>query len=175
MAQNDTHVALIILTTQMWGGGNYWWKKLLRGKFCVPVPLAPTSVLTQNKGPDTEPNFSNPPPSFGGRPCHPPPPPRRAIFRLPRGKIIREPSPKPATPFSTQPKESSAEGLWPGGGGVRPLVDVRWNPQTRTPSRRTQLGAHRQQKIQIIQRHIHLKCVAVIGKTREPSPAVGAD
>ena len=86
MAQNDTHVALIILTTQMWGG-NYWWKKLFRAKFCVPVPLAPTSVLTQNKGPDTEPHFSNPPPpppSFGGRPCHPPPPPpRRAIFRLP--------------------------------------------------------------------------------------------
>ena len=77
MAQNDTHVALIILTTQMWGGGggDYWWKKLFRAKFCVPVPLVPTSVLTQNKGPDTEPHFSNPPPpSFGGRPCHPPPP-----------------------------------------------------------------------------------------------------
>ena len=86
MAQIDTHVALIILTTQMCvGGGNYWWKKLFRAKFCVPAPLAPTSVLTQNKGPDTEPHFSNPPPSFGGRPCHPPPPPRRAIFRSPLG------------------------------------------------------------------------------------------
>ena len=71
---NDTHVALIILTTQMWGGGNYWWKKLFRAKICVPAPSAPTSVLTQNKGPDTEPHFSNPPPSFGGRPCHPRPP-----------------------------------------------------------------------------------------------------
>ena len=91
MAQNDTHVALIILTTQMWGGGNYWWKKLFRAKICVPAPLAPTSVLTQNKGPDREPHFSNPPPSFGGRPSPgvhappppPPPPPRRAIFRSP--------------------------------------------------------------------------------------------
>ena len=74
MAQNDTHVALIILTTQMWGGGNYWWKKNFRAKICVPPPLAPTSVLTQNKGPNTERHFSNPPPppSFGGCPCHPP-------------------------------------------------------------------------------------------------------
>ena len=72
MAQNDTHVALIILTTQMWGGGgDYWWKKLFRAKICVPAPLAPISILTQNKGPDTEPHFSNPPP------------PSRAIFRSP--------------------------------------------------------------------------------------------
>ena len=85
MAQNDTHVALIILTTQMWGGGggNYWWKKLFRAKFCVPVRLAPTSVLTQNKGPDTEPHFSNPPPSsFGGRSCRPPPPPPQSNFQV---------------------------------------------------------------------------------------------
>ena len=84
MAQNDTHVALIILTTQMWGGGggNYWWKKLFQAKFCVPVPLAPTFfVLTQNKGPDTEPHFSNPPPLL--RRASMSPPPRRAIFRLP--------------------------------------------------------------------------------------------
>ena len=54
----------------MWGG-NYWWKKLFRAKICVPEPLAPTSVLTQNKGPD--PISPTPPPSFGGRPCHPPP------------------------------------------------------------------------------------------------------
>ena len=86
MAQNDTHVALIILTTQMWGG-NYWWKKLFRAKFCVPVRLAPTSVLTQNEGPDTEPHFSNPPPpSFGGRPCHPPPPPPQSNFQVASGQ-----------------------------------------------------------------------------------------
>ena len=85
MTQNDTHIALIILTTQMWGGGgDYWWKKLNRAKICVPAPSAPTSVLTQNKGPDTEPHFSNPPPSFGGRPCQPPPPPppRQSNFQV---------------------------------------------------------------------------------------------
>ena len=77
MAQNDTHVALIILTTQMWGGGgNYWWKKLFRAKICVPAPSAPTSVLTQNKGHDTEPHFSTPPPPSAGVHVTPPPPPQ---------------------------------------------------------------------------------------------------
>ena len=66
MAQNHTHVALIILTTQTWrgggGGGGYWWKKNFRAKTRGPAPSAPTSVLTQNNGPDTEPRFSNLPP-----------------------------------------------------------------------------------------------------------------
>ena len=48
-AQNDPHVALIILTTHMWGGGGV--EEAFRSKFCVPAPLAATSVLTQNKGP----------------------------------------------------------------------------------------------------------------------------
>ena len=80
MAQNDTHVALIILTTQMWGG-NYWWKKLFRAKFCVHVPSAPTSVLTQNKGPDTEPHFSNPPPPPSAG-VHVTPPPPQSKFQV---------------------------------------------------------------------------------------------
>ena len=67
MAQKDTHVALIILTTQMWGGGGIVGGTSFFGpKFCVPAPLAPTSILTQNKGPDTEPHFSNPPPPSAG-------------------------------------------------------------------------------------------------------------
>ena len=96
MAQNDTHVALIILTTQMWGGGIIGGKNFFRAKFCVPVPLAPTSVLTQNKGPDTEPHFSNPPPSFGGRPCHPPPPPAPPAEQFsgcPDATLVPTPSP----------------------------------------------------------------------------------
>ena len=75
MAQNDTHVALIILTTQMWGGGVIGGKKFFGPKFCVPAPSAPTSVLTQNKGPDTEPHFSNPPPPLRRASMSPPPPP----------------------------------------------------------------------------------------------------
>ena len=80
MAQNDTHVALIILTTQMWGGGNYWWKKLFRAKICVPAPSAPTSVLTQNKEPDTEALFSNPPPLLRRASMSPPPLPPAEQF-----------------------------------------------------------------------------------------------
>ena len=85
MAQNDTHVALIILTTQMLGGGDgiIGGKNFFGPNFCVPVPLAPTSVLTQNKGPDTEPHFSNPPPPLLRRASMSPPPPRRAIFTSP--------------------------------------------------------------------------------------------
>ena len=50
MAQNDIIIMGLLV------------EKLFRAKFCVPAPLAPTSVLTQNKGPDMEPHFSNPPP-----------------------------------------------------------------------------------------------------------------
>ena len=82
MAQNDTHVALITLTTQMGGGGDYWWKKKFRAKFCVPAPSAPTSVLTQNKGHDTEPHFSNPPPPSAGVHVPPPPPPPQSNFQV---------------------------------------------------------------------------------------------
>ena len=75
MAQSDTHVALIILTTQMWGGGIIGGKNFFRPKICVPAPSPPTSVLTQNKGPDTEPHFSTPPPlPSAGVHVTPPPP-----------------------------------------------------------------------------------------------------
>ena len=49
-------------------------RNFFRAQICVPAPLVATSVLTQNKGPGTEAHFWNPPPpSFAGRPCHPPP------------------------------------------------------------------------------------------------------
>ena len=51
MAQNDSHVAL-----KIFGG------KHLFGPKIVFRPLAPTPIVTQNKGPGTEANFSNPPP-----------------------------------------------------------------------------------------------------------------
>ena len=85
MAQNDTHVALIILTTQMWGwGGKLLVEKLFRAKICVSAPSTPTSVLRQNKGPDTEPHFSNPPPPLLRRASMsaPPPPPPQSNFQV---------------------------------------------------------------------------------------------
>ena len=42
---------------------------------------APTSVLTQNKGPDTEPHFSNPPPLLWRASMSPPPPPPQSNFQ----------------------------------------------------------------------------------------------
>ena len=85
MAQNDTHIALIILTTQMWGG-ELLVEKTFSGQICVPVPLAPTSVLTQNKGPDTEPHFSNPPPlPSAGVHVNPPPRAPQSNFQVAQG------------------------------------------------------------------------------------------
>ena len=91
MAQNDTHVALLILTTQMWGGGGGYWRENFFGpNFCVLVPLAPTSVLTQNKGPDTEPHFSNPPPPSAGVHVIPPPQSNFQVALVPRpGCVMR--------------------------------------------------------------------------------------
>ena len=75
MAQNDTHVALIILTTQMWGGGNYWWKKLFRAKIlCFCAFGANIHSYTKQRARHGTPFLQPPPPSFGGRPCHPSPP-----------------------------------------------------------------------------------------------------
>ena len=81
MAQNDTHVALIILTTQMWvgGGGIIGGKNFFGPKFVFPCLWRQHPFLHKTKGPTRNP-ISPPPPPFGGRPCHPP---RRAIFRSP--------------------------------------------------------------------------------------------
>ena len=85
MAQNDTHVALIILTTQMWGGGiiggkNFFgaksvflrlWRQhpfLHKTKRPTRNPISPTPPLLRRA------SMSAPPPAeqFSGRPgnCH---------------------------------------------------------------------------------------------------------
>ena len=78
MAQNDPHAALNILTAHIWGGGGVGEKRLFRAKICVPVPWAPTSALTQNKGPGAEAHFWNPPPPQLRRAPMPSPPPPTA-------------------------------------------------------------------------------------------------
>ena len=86
MAQNDTHVALIILTTQMWGGGELLVEKTFSGQnLCSCAFGANIRSYTKQRARHGTPFLQPPPPpSFGGRPCHPPPPPpRRAIFRSP--------------------------------------------------------------------------------------------
>ena len=73
MAPNDTHVALIILLTEMWGGGDYWWKKLFRAKICLCSGAFGANIRSYTKQG----------PRHGTPFLHPPPPPRRAIFRSP--------------------------------------------------------------------------------------------
>ena len=74
MAQNDTHIALIILTTQMWGGGEFLVEKFFSGQnLCSCAFGANIRSSTKQRARHGTPFLQPPPPSFGGRPCHPPP------------------------------------------------------------------------------------------------------
>ena len=80
VAQNDTHGELIILITQMWGGGGLLVEKTFSGQNFVFLGLRRQHpFLHKTKGPTRNPIFPT-------RPCHTPPPPRRAIFRSPKAK-----------------------------------------------------------------------------------------
>ena len=80
MAQNDPHVALMILTTHMWG--KIFSEKIFHGpKFVFRRLWWQHPSLHKTKGPARKP-ISGIPPPFAGRPCHPPP--YKAIFRPPR-------------------------------------------------------------------------------------------
>ena len=94
MAQNDPHVALIIIYDYTYVGGGGFGEKNFRAKICVSAPSAPTSIVTQNKGPSTEAHSFNPP--FGGRL---PPPPPCVTFRLVAASL-RGPGQSPARPFA---------------------------------------------------------------------------
>ena len=73
MAQNDTHVALIILTTQMWGG-KLLVEKIFQAKIlCSCAFGANIRSYTKQRARHGTPFLQPPAPSFGGRPCHPPP------------------------------------------------------------------------------------------------------
>ena len=85
MAQNDTHVALIILTTQIWGGGIIGGKNFFGPNFVFLCLWRQHLFLHKTKGPTRNPISPTPPPpsSFGGRPCHPPPPPAEQFSGCP--------------------------------------------------------------------------------------------
>ena len=93
MAQNDTHVALIILTTQMWGGGGIIGGKNFFGpKFVFLRLRRQHPFLHKTKGPTRNPISPNPPPpSFGGRPSPPPPP--QSNFQVATGHAARTAGP----------------------------------------------------------------------------------
>ena len=62
-AQNDTHVALIILTTQLWGGGGIiGGKNFFRPKFVFLRLRRQHPFLHKTKGPTRNPISPTPPP-----------------------------------------------------------------------------------------------------------------
>ena len=96
------------------GGGNYWSKKLFWANICVLAPSAPTSIVAQNKGPDTEPHFSNPPLLRRASMSPPPPPPQSNFSGRPvAATLVKPPSPPCYVP-DCRPK-SPARGPTPGG------------------------------------------------------------
>ena len=90
MAQNHTHVALIILTIQMWGGGGgtIGGKTFFGPNFVFLCLWRQHPFLHKTKGPTRNPISPTPAPPSAGVHATPPPPPRRAIFRLPSSILL---------------------------------------------------------------------------------------
>ena len=82
MAQNNTHIALIILTTQMWGGELLVEKTFSGQILCSCAFGANIRSYTKQRARHGTPFLQTPPPSFGGRPCQPPPPPPQSNFQV---------------------------------------------------------------------------------------------
>ena len=87
MAQNDTHVALIILTTQMWGvgGGIIGGKNFFRPNFVFLCLWRQHPFLHKTKGPTRNPISPTPPPPPLLRRASmspPPPPPPQSNFQV---------------------------------------------------------------------------------------------
>ena len=70
-------------------------EKNFRAKICVLAPSEPTSVLTHNKGPNTEPHFSNPPPPPLLRRASMSPSPAQSNFQVAQGEMAPESTKKP--------------------------------------------------------------------------------
>ena len=112
MAENDTHVALIILTTQMWGGGG---KLLVEKTFsgqnlCFCAFGANIRSYTNQRARHGTPFLQPPPPSCGGRPCHPPPPPPQSKFQVALG-CLRARAVRSCTPPRALARRRSARCL----------------------------------------------------------------
>ena len=110
MAQNDAHVALIILTTQMWGGGGgiIGGKNLFGPKFVFLHARRQHPFLHKTKGPDTEPLFSNPPPLLRRASMSPPPPPPAEQFS---GRLATPRARRPGAPPSRELRSLTHRGI----------------------------------------------------------------
>ena len=83
MAQNDTHVALTILTTQMWGGGGIiGGKNFFGAKFVFLRLQHQHPFLDKAKGPTQNPISPTPPLLRRASMSPPPPPPLQSNFQV---------------------------------------------------------------------------------------------
>ena len=80
-AQNDPHVALIILTTRMWGQ-NSWWKNFSGPKCVIRRLWRQLPLLHKAKGPPWKPISPTPPPPSVGVRSPPPPAPSGANLKV---------------------------------------------------------------------------------------------
>ena len=96
MAQNDTHVALIILTTQMWGGGIIGGKNFFGPDFVFLCLWRQHPFLHKTKGPTRNPISPTPPPPLLRRASMspPPPPPPQSNFQVAQPHHSGEPGTK---------------------------------------------------------------------------------
>ena len=91
MAQNDTHVALIILTTQMWGGGGgiIGGKNFFGPKFVFLRLRRQHPFLHKTKGPTRNPISPTPPPLLRRASMSPPPPQSNFQAAQPLGRTAQ--------------------------------------------------------------------------------------
>ena len=113
MAQNDTHVALIILTTQIWGGGGgeLLVEKTFSGQnLCSCAFGANIRCYTKQRARHGTP-FPQPPPSFGGGGGGGSPPPAEQFSGRP---VTGDDSSGLAPPPPPPPTNRWPEALWRG-------------------------------------------------------------
>ena len=164
MAQNDTHVALIILTTQMWGGeGELLVEKTFSGQIlCSCAFGANIRSYTKQRARRGTPFLQPPPPPSAG--VHvPPPPPLQSNFQVAQWRLGRRALPEsgPArlsdgrrlAPLSRGPSAVGRDDLRPPALAVR----CRWIPRREGREDRGPAGYHQRD-------HVRL-----------PIPAAGAD
>ena len=118
MAQNDTHVALIVFTTQMWGGELLVEKTFSGQNFVFLCLWRQHPFLHKTKGPTRNPISPTPPlPPSAGVHVTPPPPPQSnfqvALLQAPVREILQIHTPVRTGPYwSRQTQHGLGVSIW---------------------------------------------------------------
>ena len=137
MAQNDTHVALIILTTQMWGGELLVEKTFSGQNSCSCAFGANIRSYTKQRARHRTPFLQPPPPSVGGRPCHPPP--LQSNFQVALSSAPYQPQFRPSTPHQLH----ATDGDWGSTDAGQRSEAHRRRPDSTLATRRPSPAHHR--------------------------------